>query len=135
MIDEEMICRTFDKFCVVCIRNEWISCLREQKRIAESEVNMESAIIKYPERFTSMDTYPSESTIFDVQGIKIAITNDGLAESLNKLSEYGDEEALRAVLANYDGYIRTLATRMVVAEDGCKHYIVDEEIRRGYKEN
>ena len=41
----------------------------------------------------------------------------------------GDEEALRTVLANYDGYIRTLAIRMSVGEDGGKHYAVDEEIR------
>lgn len=40
----------------------------------------------------------------------------------------GDEEALRTVLANYDGYIRTLATRMSIGVDGCKHYAVDEEI-------
>lgn len=88
MVDEEIISRIFDRFCVVCIRNEWISWLREQKRLAEREVNMESAMIKYPEVFTSMDTYPSESTLFDVQGINIAITNDELAEGLNKLSEY-----------------------------------------------
>ena len=30
----------------------------------------------------------------------------------------GDEEALRTVLANYDGYIRTLAIRMSVGADG-----------------
>lgn len=41
----------------------------------------------------------------------------------------GDEEALRTVLANYDGYIRTLAIRMSVGADGGKHYAVDEEIR------
>lgn len=41
----------------------------------------------------------------------------------------GNEEALRTVLANYDGYIRTLSTRMIVGDDGCKHYVVDEEIR------
>ncbi len=47
MLDEEMICRIFDRFCVVCIRNEWISWLREQKRIADREINMESAATKY----------------------------------------------------------------------------------------
>ena len=41
----------------------------------------------------------------------------------------GDEEALRTVLTNYDGYIRTLTTRMSIGVDGCKHYAVDEEIR------
>ncbi|MBQ7066924.1 MAG: hypothetical protein IJN92_08875 [Lachnospiraceae bacterium] len=88
MLDEEMICRIFDSFCVVCIRNEWIRWLREQQRIADREINIESAATKYPELFISLDVYPSESTIFDVQGIKIAITNDDLAEGLNKLSEY-----------------------------------------------
>lgn len=96
MLNEEMICRIFDRFCMVCIRNEWISWLREQKRIAEREINMESAATKYPEFFTSMDTYPSESTIFDVQGLKIAITNDNLAEGLNKLSEYSRNVILMA---------------------------------------
>ncbi len=32
------------------------------------------------------------------------------------------------MLANYDGYIRALATRMSVGMDGGKHYAVDEEI-------
>lgn len=41
----------------------------------------------------------------------------------------GDEEALRTLLANYDGYIKTLATRMSIGVDGCKNYAVDEEIR------
>ena len=41
----------------------------------------------------------------------------------------GDEEALRTVLTNYDGYIRTLTTRISIGVDGCKHYAVDEEIR------
>ena len=41
----------------------------------------------------------------------------------------GDEEALRTVLTNYDGYIRTLTTRMSIGVDVCKHYAVDEEIR------
>ena len=40
----------------------------------------------------------------------------------------GDEETLRTVLANYDGYIRTLATRMSIGADGDKHYAVDEEM-------
>ncbi len=57
---------------------------------------MESAATKYPELFTSLDVYPSESTIFDVQGIKIAITNDDLAEGLNKLSEYSRNVILMA---------------------------------------
>lgn len=35
-----MICRIFNRFCVVCIRNEWISWLRGQKRIADREINM-----------------------------------------------------------------------------------------------
>ncbi len=56
-----------DRFCVVCIRNEWISWLREQKRIADREINMESAATKYPELFTSLDVYLSESTIFDFE--------------------------------------------------------------------
>lgn len=41
----------------------------------------------------------------------------------------GDEAALRTVLVNYDGYIRTLVTRMSIGADGGKHYAVDEEIR------
>lgn len=41
----------------------------------------------------------------------------------------GDEETLRTLLANYDGYIKTLATRMSIGVDGCKNYAVDEEIR------
>ena len=49
MLDEEMMCRIIDRFCVVCIRNEWISWLREQKRMADREVNMESAATKYTE--------------------------------------------------------------------------------------
>lgn len=99
MLDEEMMCRIFDRFCVVCIRNEWISWLREQKRMADREVNMESAATKYPELFTSLDVYPSESTIFDVHGIKIAITNDDLAEGLSKLSEYSRNVILMAFCA------------------------------------
>lgn len=96
MLDEEMICRIFDRFCVVCIRNEWISWLREQKRMVDREVNMEPAATKYPELFTSLDVYPSESTIFDVQGIKISITNNDLAEGLSKLSEYSRNVILMA---------------------------------------
>lgn len=57
---------------------------------------MESVATKYPELFTSLDVYPSESTIFDVQGVKIAITNDNLAEGLNKLSEYSRNVILMA---------------------------------------
>ena len=33
MIEEQAISRIFDCFCKVCIRNEWISYLREQKKL------------------------------------------------------------------------------------------------------
>ena len=47
--------------------------------------------------------YPSESTIFDVQGIKIAITNDDLAEGLNDLSEYSRNVILMAFVLGLQG--------------------------------
>lgn len=41
----------------------------------------------------------------------------------------GDEDALAAVLACYQGYIRTLATRTVVDEYGNEYLCVDEYMR------
>lgn len=63
-MDEQSILRVFDSFCKVCIRNEWISCLREQKKIKEREVSIDAANKKYQELFRIEDTYPSDSTVY-----------------------------------------------------------------------
>ena len=88
MMEEQSISRIFDSFCKVCIRNEWISCLREQKKIEEREVSIDAASKRYPELFKIVDTYPSDSTVYKVRGIKILVQNTKLAAALNKLSEY-----------------------------------------------
>ena len=41
----------------------------------------------------------------------------------------GDEDALTTILACYQGYIRTLATRTVVDEYGNEYLCVDEYMR------
>lgn len=87
-MDEQSILRVFDSFCKVCIRNEWISCLREQKKIKERDVSIDTANKKYPELFRIEDTYPSDSTVYEVRGIKILVQDTKLADALNKLSEY-----------------------------------------------
>ena len=87
-MDEQSILRVFDSFCKVCIRNEWISCLREQKKIEEREVSIDAANKKYPELFRIEDTYPSDSTVYEVRGIKILVQDTKLTDALNRLSEY-----------------------------------------------
>lgn len=87
-MDEQSILRVFDSFCKVCIRNEWISCLREQKKIKERDVSIDAANKKYPELFRIEDTYPSDSTVYEVRGIEILVQDTKLADALNKLSEY-----------------------------------------------
>lgn len=88
MIEKQAILRVFDCFCKVCIRNEWISCLREQKKIEEREVSIDAANKKYPELFRIEDTYPSDSIEYEVRGIKILVQDTKLADALNRLSEY-----------------------------------------------
>lgn len=87
-MDEQSILRVFDSFCKVCIRNEWISCLREQKKIEEREVSIDATNKKYPELFRIEDTYPSDSTVYEVRGIKILVQDTKLTDALNRLSEY-----------------------------------------------
>ena len=88
MIEEQAISRIFDCFCKVCIRNEWISYLREQKKIKEREVSIDAANKKYSELFRIEDTYPSDSTVYEVRGIKILVQDTKLADALSRLSEY-----------------------------------------------
>lgn len=87
-MDEQSISRVFDSFCKVCLRNEWISCLREQKKIEEREVDIDVANKIYPELFWIEDIYPSDKTVYEVKGIKIFVQDTKLADALNKLSEY-----------------------------------------------
>ena len=88
MIEEQAISRSFDCFCKVCIRNEWISYLREQKKIEEREVSIDAANKKYPGLFRIEDTYPSDSTVYEVRGIEILVQDIKLADALSRLSEY-----------------------------------------------
>jgi hypothetical protein len=42
----------------------------------------------------------------------------------------GDEDALRAVVKHYEGYITALSMKRIFVEDGEKYLFVDEELRR-----
>jgi hypothetical protein len=42
----------------------------------------------------------------------------------------GDEDAMRAVVTHYEGYITALSMRRLFYEDGRQYLFVDEELRR-----
>jgi vacuolar-type H+-ATPase subunit C/Vma6 len=42
----------------------------------------------------------------------------------------GDEDALRAVVKHYEGYITALSMKRLFDEDGEQYLFVDEELRR-----
>lgn len=44
-------------------------------------------------------------------------------------AQYGNVDAINAVLRHYERYIATLATRTLYDENGVPHFYVDEEMR------
>ena len=81
-----------------------------------------------------MDEY-----VFDVQGLPVVVNGNILDDALAQLPEgkrdvilaavNGDEEALAAVVAHYQSYIRALATRPLKDDYGNTYLCVDEDMR------
>lgn len=77
----------FDSFCKKVLREETRDYFRQLARYSEHEVSLSELSEDQMERLYVLDEYPSEATLFDVQGYDVAISNEKLADALTALPE------------------------------------------------
>lgn len=77
----------FDSFCKKVLREEARDYFRQLARCSEHEVSLSELSEDQMERLYVLDEYPSEATLFDVQGYDVAISNEKLADALTALPE------------------------------------------------
>lgn len=136
---EQRIQNQFGAFCVKVLKNEARYIQREYARLRDQEKSLGELTASELEQTAVWDKHFMDEHVFDVQGLPVVVTGDLLADALAQLPEgkrdvilaavNGDEDALAAVVAHYQKYIRALATRPLKDEYGNTYLYVDEDMR------
>ena len=81
------ICRQFDSFCKIVLKNEAIDYDRERKRLRKHEVTFSELTQGEWEQLKHMDEYAIENEIFRVLSYEIEVKDELLGEALRHLPE------------------------------------------------
>lgn len=77
----------FDSFCKKVLREEARDYYKQLARRSEQEASLSELSEEQLERLYVLDEYPSDATLFDVQGYDVAISNEKLADALSALPD------------------------------------------------
>lgn len=81
------ICRQFDSFCKIVLKNEAIDYDRERKRLLRHEMSFSELRQGEMEQLKYMDEYAIENEIFRVLSYEIEVKDELLSEALRHLPE------------------------------------------------
>lgn len=77
----------FDSFCKKVLREEARDYFKQLARRSEQEASLSELSEEQLERLYVLDEYPSDATLFDVQGYRVAVSNEKLADALSALPD------------------------------------------------
>lgn len=86
----------FDSYCKKVISNAAIDGHRELERKLKFECSLDDVVADDNETLLVFDTYPSESTVFVLEDVKVTIQDKRLADAFRSL-----QDELREILLMY----------------------------------
>jgi RNA polymerase sigma factor (sigma-70 family) len=85
--DNNHIRHRFDYFCKKTLKGTARDYYKKQKKLGEREISLNEVSEAELSKLAAEDVYPSDETIFDVQGEAIGIFDDDLADALRQLPQ------------------------------------------------
>lgn len=81
------VCKQFDSFCKIVLKNEAVDCERERKRLLSHEISFSSLRKEEIEQLKFTDEYAFENEMFRVLSYEIEVKDELLSEALRHLPE------------------------------------------------